>query len=282
MLRRQQRRNRAVPSIKNPRLRLNGTRRNFPYTASLDVANVPCSCARVKLCRPLPSCSTSASPIKSTNRAKVSVSSKLRPRYSAKTRAKNAGCNTYAHSDKVASANGKRCKVSRAYASNRSLFCSHRNHRSPPTLCSACTYTPPSCSQQWPGVPRFSSRRRGDGTHRRSGDPKQGRSRRQPRPGRRAKTCSITSVPGKAAGVGETGGSGRSSEEERDNITRWEPRTRGPWWSQRRPEAGWSEKPTRTAGGPRNDEGAIKLGGLWGYADLVLNSSRTLRQGRVD
>jgi hypothetical protein len=95
------------------------------------------------------------------------------------------------------------------------------------------------------GVPRPSSRRRGDGTHRRSGDPKQGRSRRQPRSGRRAKTRRITSAPGKAVGVGETGGSGRSSEEEWDNITRSEPRTRGPGWSSRRPEAGWSEKSTR-------------------------------------
>jgi hypothetical protein len=95
------------------------------------------------------------------------------------------------------------------------------------------------------GVPRPSSRRRGGGTQRRSGDPKQGRSRRQPRPGRRAKTRRITSAPGKAVGVSETGGSGRSSAEEGDNTTRSEPRTRGPWWSQRRPEAGWSEKPTR-------------------------------------
>jgi hypothetical protein len=95
------------------------------------------------------------------------------------------------------------------------------------------------------GAPRPSSRRRGDGTQRRSGDPKQGRSRRQPRPGRRAKTHCITSAPGKAVGVSETGGSGRSSQEEWDNTTRSEPRTRGPWWSQRRPEAGWSDKPTR-------------------------------------
>jgi len=110
-------RNRAVPSVKNPRLRRNGTRRNFPYTASWEVANVPCSWARVKLCRPLPSCSNNASPIKSTNRANVSMSSKLRPRYSANTCAKNRGSNTYAHNDSVASAKGKRCRVSRAYAS---------------------------------------------------------------------------------------------------------------------------------------------------------------------
>jgi hypothetical protein len=94
-------------------------------------------------------------------------------------------------------------------------------------------------------VPRSSSRRRGDGTYGRSTDPKQGRSRGQPRAGCGAKTRGITSDPGKAAGVSETGGSGRSSEEERDNITRSEPRTRGPWWLQRKPEAGWSEKPTR-------------------------------------
>jgi len=130
------------------------------------------------------------------------------------------------------------------------------------------------------GVPRPSSRRRGGGTHRRSGDPKQGRSRRQPRPGRRAKTRSITSGPGKAAGVSETGGSGRSSEEERDNTTRSEPRTRGLWWSQRRPEAGWSENPTRRAGEPTSDEGTIKLGGSGGMQTWCLTS--LVLSGRVE
>ena len=84
----------------------------------------------------------------------------------------------------------------------------------------------------------FSSRRRDDGTQGRSVDSKWGRSRGQPRLGRRAKTCRITSDPGKSAGVGETGGSGRSSEEGRDNITRPEPRTRGLRWLFIKPEAG--------------------------------------------
>ena len=132
------------------------------------------------------------------------------------------------------------------------------------------------------GGPRSSSRRRGDGTCGRSTNPKQGRSRGQPRAGCRAKTRGITSEPGKAAGVSETGGSGRSSKEERDNTTRSEPRTRGLWWSPRRPEAGWSENPTRRAGGPKSDEGTIKLGGRWRYVDLVLNFTCTLGQGRAE
>ena len=89
------------------------------------------------------------------------------------------------------------------------------------------------------GYPRSSSRRRGDGTQGRSVDLKQGRSRRQPRPGRRAQTCGITSAPGKSVGVVETGGSGRSSEDGRDNRTLLEPRTRGLRWSSDCPEAGW-------------------------------------------
>ena len=82
------------------------------------------------------------------------------------------------------------------------------------------------------GYPRSSSRRRGDGTQGRSVDLKQGRSRRQPRLGRRAQTCGRTSAPGKSVGVVETGGSGRRSEEGRDNRTLLEPRPRGlRWWS---------------------------------------------------
>ena len=83
-----------------------------------------------------------------------------------------------------------------------------------------------------------SSRRRGGGTYGRSVVIKQGRSRGQPRPGRRAQTRSITSNAGKSAGVVETGGSGRRSVEGRDNITLLEQRTRGLRWSFRVPEAG--------------------------------------------
>ena len=83
-----------------------------------------------------------------------------------------------------------------------------------------------------------SSRRRGGGTHGRSTAVKQGRSRRQPVSGRRAKTFCITSDPGKSGGVAETGGSGRISVEGRDNRTLSEQRTRGSRWSRNRPEAG--------------------------------------------
>ena len=88
------------------------------------------------------------------------------------------------------------------------------------------------------GGHRFSSRRRDDGTWGRSTDPKWGRSRGQPRPGRRAKTRGITSHTGKSAGVVETGGSGRTSEDEWDNRTHSEQRTRGLRWLFTEPEAG--------------------------------------------
>jgi hypothetical protein len=85
----------------------------------------------------------------------------------------------------------------------------------------------------------FSSRRRGDGTRGGSTDPKQGRSRQQPRPGRRAKASCITNELGKAGGAGESGGSGRRSEDGRDNRTLPEQRARGPRWLLEWPEAGW-------------------------------------------
>ncbi len=88
------------------------------------------------------------------------------------------------------------------------------------------------------GCRHLSFRRRDDGTQGGSVDPKWGRSREQPRPGRRAKTQRITSEPGKSVGVVETGGSGRSSDDERDNITLSEQRTRGLGWSFIEPEAG--------------------------------------------
>src|SRR5262249_59501828 len=83
-----------------------------------------------------------------------------------------------------------------------------------------------------------SSRRRGGGTYGRSVVTKQGRSRGQPRPGRRAQTRGITRDAGKSTGVVETGGSGRRSVEGRDNRTLPEQRTRGLRWSCRAPEAG--------------------------------------------
>jgi hypothetical protein len=105
------------------------------------------------------------------------------------------------------------------------------------------------------GYRRSSSRRRGDGTEGRSVDPKQGRSRRQPRPGRRAQTCGITSGPGKSVGGVETGGSGRSSEDGRDNRTLPEPRPRGLRWSSHRPEADWLIMP---ADGPEGTRATTK------------------------
>lgn len=96
-----------------------------------------------------------------------------------------------------------------------------------------------------------SSRRRGDGTEGRSVDLKQGRSRRQPRPGRRAETRGITSAPGKSVGVVETGGSGRSSNDGGDNRTLLEPRTRGLRWSSCRPEADWLIMPADEQEGTR-------------------------------
>ena len=88
-----------------------------------------------------------------------------------------------------------------------------------------------------------SSRRRGGGTYGRSVVLKQGRSRGQPRSGRRAQTRGITRHPGKSAGVVETGGSGRRSVEGRDNTTLLEQRTRGLRWSCRAPEAGGVDNP---------------------------------------
>ena len=91
----------------------------------------------------------------------------------------------------------------------------------------------------------FSSRRRGDGTCGRSTDPKQGRSRRQPRPDRRAKAACITKDLGKSGGAGETGGSGRSSGDEGDTITLSEQRARGPRWLLERARGGLVENASR-------------------------------------
>jgi hypothetical protein len=87
----------------------------------------------------------------------------------------------------------------------------------------------------------LSSRRTEGGTHGRTVASNQGRSQRQPRPSRRAKTRSITSQTGKSAGVVETGGSGRSSHDGRDNITQPEQRTRGLRWWFMTPEAGGAD-----------------------------------------
>ena len=94
------------------------------------------------------------------------------------------------------------------------------------------------------GSRRPSSRRRGDGTPGRSVDPQQGRSRGQPRPGRRAQTYRRTRVPGKSTGAIEIGGSGRRSDDGRDNSILQERRTRGPRWSWQPPEAGCADKAT--------------------------------------
>lgn len=74
---------------------------------------------------------------------------------------------------------------------------------------------------------QLSSRRRGDGTHGRNDDPKQGTSGWQPIRLRMAKTCPITGITGKWVGVAQRGGSGRSSVDAGDNITSAERRTRG-------------------------------------------------------
>jgi hypothetical protein len=77
-------------------------------------------------------------------------------------------------------------------------------------------------------------------------------------------------LAGKSAGVAETGGSGRSSDEGRDNITRLEPRTRGLRWWFISPRLVALIIPTETARGPPNDEGFTKPLTAWGYADLAL------------
>jgi hypothetical protein len=115
-----------------------------------------------------------------------------------------------------------------------------------------------------------SSRRRGDGTRGRNADPKQGRSRRQPRPCRRAKAFCITNVLGKSGGAGETGGSGRSSGDERDMTTLSERRARGSRWLLEWPEAGWLTMPAEDAGRRTGNEGPVKPRGHRGYADLAL------------
>jgi hypothetical protein len=97
-----------------------------------------------------------------------------------------------------------------------------------------------------------SSRRRDGGTQRRSGEPEQvvgpspavssailGKRRES---SRLANQVEVAKRSGTTQPVRSQGRVGRGGRE-------------------RRPEAGWSEKPTRTATGPRSDEGTIKLGG---------------------
>lgn len=81
--------------------------------------------------------------------------------------------------------------------------------------------------KDWGSAPEPSSRRMGDGTRERIVDRKQGRSWSQPRSGRRAKTRCISSEPVKSARGSKIGGSGRSSDEARDNTTLVERRSRG-------------------------------------------------------
>ncbi len=114
------------------------------------------------------------------------------------------------------------------------------------------------------------------------GDPKQGRSRQQPRAGRRAKASCITNALGKSGGAGETGGSGRSSEDGRDMITLSERRARGSRWSLKWPEAGWLTMPAEHAGGFTGDEDHVKPTGDRGYADLPLYLGGFAGKGRVD
>ena len=132
------------------------------------------------------------------------------------------------------------------------------------------------------GVPRFSSRRRGDGTSGRSTDLKQGRSPWQPRPGRRAKTSGITSSPGKAGGARESRGSGHSSAEGRDNITHPEPRTCGPRWSHAKPEAGWEDKTARAGRRAEPRRRSYQTPERWEHADLALNPRGLRRKGESD
>ncbi len=117
-----------------------------------------------------------------------------------------------------------------------------------PTEASVGVLEEPTCSSLGEGLrdrgrlemcTRSSSRRWGDGTYGGIADPKRGRSWRQPRPGRRARTCCISRDPVKSARVSKTGGSGSSSDEARDNITLAEQRSRGLRWSFEWPEA-WS------------------------------------------
>ncbi len=116
----------------------------------------------------------------------------------------------------------------------------------------------------------LSCRRMERGTYGRSAAANQGRSRRQPRPGRRAKTRCITRDPGKSARVFETGGSGCSSDDGRDNITLPEQRPRGPRWPFEWPEAESADNAGRMAGGHETGEGRVKPAVAQVYADLAL------------
>ena len=116
-----------------------------------------------------------------------------------------------------------------------------------------------------------SLRRGGSGTWRRGSDSKWGRSQRQPRSGRRAKTLCITRDPGKSERAAEIRRSGRSSDDGRDNITLPEQRTRGPRWRLERPDASSVENTdAQTAGRHEGREGAVKPTNLRAYADLAL------------
>ena len=116
------------------------------------------------------------------------------------------------------------------------------------------------------------------GTQGRSAETKQGRSRGQPRLGRRAKTQRITSDPGKSVGVLETGGAGRRSEDEWDNRTHLEQRTRGLRGSLQEPAAGGVDNTHREASRLQDDEGSLKPAVAWRHADLALKP-RGFREG---
>jgi hypothetical protein len=84
----------------------------------------------------------------------------------------------------------------------------------------------------------------------------------------------------KSGGAGETGGSGRSSGDERDTITRSERRARGRRWSLlSEPEAGWLIMPAVIRRRDICDEGQVKPRSPRGDVDLALKLG--VRAGRV-
>jgi hypothetical protein len=92
----------------------------------------------------------------------------------------------------------------------------------------------------------------------------------------------ITNVLGKAGGAVETDGSGRSSEEERDNRTLSERRTRGLRWLLKWPEAGWLRMPADDARGSTGNEGDVKPRDQRGHADLALQLGGLVGRAEAD
>ena len=88
--------------------------------------------------------------------------------------------------------------------------------------------------------------------------------------------------PGKSGGAAERRGSGHSSVEARDSITRAERRTRGLRWLTIRPEAGGLIMSTLMARGYEGGEGTIKPSAVSADADLALKPSIAGGQGPAD